>query len=39
MRFYAHNRRVELDAYNEAVGDSSEDDVSDWELMRYADTV
>lgn len=39
VRFYAYSRRVELDAYNEAVGDSSEDDVSDWELMRYADTV
>lgn len=39
VRFYAHSRRMELQQFNEAVGDSSPDQVSDWELMRYADTV
>ena len=38
VRFYAHTRRVELECFNEAVGDSSPDEISDWELMRYADT-
>ena len=39
VRFYANTRRVELAMFEEAVGDSSPDEVSDWELLQYADTV
>lgn len=39
VRFYAHTRRVELEMFEDIVGDSSPDEVSDWELMHYADTV
>ena len=39
VRFYGHTERVELVAFKEAVSDSSPNNVSDWELMRYADTV
>jgi len=39
VRFYARTRRVELEMFDEAVGDQSPDEVSDWELMQYADNV
>ena len=39
VRFYARTRRVELEMFDEAVGDRSPDEVSDWELMQYADNV
>ncbi|HCS18019.1 MAG TPA: hypothetical protein DIW45_09885, partial [Erythrobacter sp.] len=39
VRLYAHTRKMELEGYQQAVGDSPSVDISDWELMRYADTV
>jgi len=39
VRFFAQRGRVELEMFEENVGDDSPDEVSDWELMQYADTV
>ena len=39
VRFYAQTRRIELEMFDEAVGDASPEEVSDWELMQYADNV
>lgn len=39
VRFYARTRRVELEMFDDIVGNRSPDEVSDWELMQYADNV
>lgn len=39
VRFFANSRRVELAMFEEAVGATSPDEVSDWELLQYADNV
>ena len=39
VRFYTHSRRVESEAYESAVAGGSDDEISEWELARYADVV
>ena len=39
VRFFTHTRKMELQLFEEATEDLDPDEISGWEMMRYADTV
>ena len=39
VRFFTHTRKMELQLFEEATKGLDPDEISGWEMMRYADTV